>query len=515
MTVNTLLTVDGATVAEARSIVCVRTISDNNSTSRVEFDVPNWAGYNKNNFPPSSEVSLKADLDVAPAVTPIFGGIVSEVTFTGAGSNKEAIHVVCRDYTSLLQKNSIDPEVYTNAEISTIVTNLMAKYAPLTFTVTNVAVTGVTLTRQTFKRVNLFDALKQLAELAGGWFFYVDENKDLHFQPKNTVSSGLVFDNTNTTKTEFRTDIEGVKNRVYVYGARQIIQYPTETFVADGVGSVFTLTYPPSNTKVQVSGAFKKGDIYQGTVNATSGADYLVSYNDKTIIFVSGTAYGYTSIPGSLVNVVVDYGLSRPIVKLAEDQSSIAIYGKRMMEVIDENIVDPVVAVNIAKSQLSLNKNPKTQGTVHVKGVVACVPGQTCVVDFPYEGQSTVTANIIEAKYEFNVYNNFADQVLTVKTSSRIADVTDVLKNLLLDVKRLQAGQVDTAGTLTRLLSGTGSFSLQIPLWKVKTRTIENSFVLGHPLNGKLGSPMLGVNGQQILLGDYRSAFTTVVSGVT
>ena len=515
MVVTTKLVVSNNTISDTTNITLNKTISDNNATSRLEFDLFNYGGYNKDKFVAGAETTFFADLNTDPATTQLFGGTVEEVSFTGTGSNKETIHVVCRDYTSLLQKNNVDPEVYTNQEISLIVINLMQKYAPLDFTTVNVAVTTVTLTRQTFKRISLFDCLKQLADLAGNFYFYVDENKDLHFAPKNTVSSGISFDNTNVTKSDFVTDVQSVKNRFYVYGARQLIQYPTQTFVADGVGSVFTLTYPPSNTKVQVSGVFKKGDIYMGAQNNTSGADYLVSYNDKQIIFVSGTAYGYSSIPGNLVNVVVDYSQSRPIVKLAEDFSSIAAYGKRSAEIVDENIVDPQMAINIAKSQLALNKDPKIQGNLAVKGVVIATPGQTCNVDFPYEGQPSQTMNILEAKYTFNTINNFSERVLSVKVSQRVANITDVLKNLLMDVKRLQAGQVDNTTLMTRLISGVGSVGLQVPSWKIKTRTSGHSFILGHTTNGKLGSPYLAIDGQQILLGNYKSAPIIVASGVS
>lgn len=37
---------------------------------------------------------------------------------------------------------------------------------------------------------------------------------------------------------------------------------------------------------------------------------------------------------------------------------------------------------------------------------------------------------------------------------------------------------------------------------KISTSTIGHSFILGHSTNGKLGSPYLGVDGQQIVLGE-------------
>jgi hypothetical protein len=42
----------------------------------------------------------------------------------------------------------------------------------------------------------IFDALKQLAQLSG-YIFYVDVDKDLHFEMAENVSSGVTLDNTN------------------------------------------------------------------------------------------------------------------------------------------------------------------------------------------------------------------------------------------------------------------------------------------------------------------------------
>ena len=150
-----------------------------------------------------------------------------------------------------------------------------------------------------------------------------------------------------------------------------------------------------------------------------------------------------------------------------------------------------------------------------MRGVVAAIPGQTCVADFPYEGVLSQTMDIIEANYDFNPKNNFNNAVLTVKVSERIADITDVLKDLLISVKRLQAASVDNTTLMSRLLNGVGSVGLQIPLYYIRTRTIGHSLIMDHPINGIMGSPVLGIDGQQVLMGDYRSVLTIQLSGVS
>ena len=63
-------------------------------------------------------------------------------------------------------------------------------------TTTNVDVTTTTLPRIAFNHQSVYDALTQLAELAG-FVFYIDVDKDLHFEAKESITSGIILNNTN------------------------------------------------------------------------------------------------------------------------------------------------------------------------------------------------------------------------------------------------------------------------------------------------------------------------------
>lgn len=464
-----------------------KSVGDNNSTSRLEITFPNMNGLHVEDFNEADEIVLYADQDVNPPTTKIFAGVLVEKSYEGERhGNYERIKLIARDYTALLQKNTVEPEVYTNQEVSVIVEDLMLKYAPTNFTTTNVQTTTLTLPRISFKQLSVFDAIKQLADQVG-YVFYVDNNKDLHFKPRSTVSSGVTLDNTNVIKSEFVRDIDSVKNRIYVYGNKHLVKRPQETFTADGTGSVFTLANNPYNTQIRVSGAEKKGDVYKSAETVTSGPEYLVNFHDKQIIFLSGTDLGYTSIPGSLVQVTADYWVSKPIIKLAEDQTSMILYGKRTEVITDENIFDPVLATRLAKNTLANKKEPPVMGTLSVYGVFPLTPGETVIVNLPYEDQDTQTHDILEANYVFNKDTCFKEKVLTVKVSSRINDINDVIKDIILALRKVQAGQVDDAGILTRLMQATGSFGFRVPEWQISTRSINDTFIPGHPDNGIAG----------------------------
>jgi len=441
------------------------------------------------------DVMLKNRSIVSPAMEPttkIITGIIEDVNFTGK-EQKEKIELTGKDYSLLLQKAIVEPTVYTDSEVSTIVQNLMDLYGPSEITTNNVNTTSTVLKHITFKNVSLFDALKQLAELSG-YIFYIDVDKDLHFEQKDSVSSDITLDNTNVLSANFRDNADNIFNRVYVYGSRQLIG-TQETFTAGSPlgGSVFTLLNKPHNTVVTVNGSIKRGAIFEMAVSEpTSGTHYLVDYDKQQIIFISGTNVG-DNIPASGDTIVVDYKRSVPIVKLAEDKVSIAKYNVRSKVITDTSITDPQMARDIALNFLTLNKDPKKEGNLLLKDIAQLTPGNTVTVNLPYHNVNNQVYTILEADYNFTKENMYKDAVLKVKVSEKIPDIVDTIKQLALDIKKLQAERVDTTDVLTRLETVTGSVGLRAT-WSVKTRNIGSSFILGHPDRGRLGSTVSGVS---------------------
>jgi hypothetical protein len=514
MTFYTNLEISGIEFNNIDKFTLNKTISENDGSSKLVFSTDNIAGKNKSVFAEGQPLDFYAGSEFpVPSGGKIFAGIITDVKFSGKGVD-EKIDVTARDYTALLQQVDVEPEVYTNNVIGSIVIDLMNKYGPTEITTNNVNFTSKTLNRISFNHISLFDALKQLSEYVD-YYMYVDDDKDLHFEEKASVSSGFTLNNTNTYKNRVETDIDNVYNRVYVYGARQLVAAPTESFTADGVGSVFTLNENPKNTEVQVSGVDKVGGVFGQNITPESGTDFLVNYDDKKIIFVSGTDLGYSAIPGSLDPVTVNYDASRPIIKRADDFSSQALYKVRTKTIINENINDPSEAKDIATNQLALNKDPKTELKLSVNGIYNILPGQTFVANFPNNNVNFETYEVIKSKFKFNKKTCNEENVLEVTASSRMKDINDVLKDLILSVQRLEAGQIDTTGILSRLLLGAGSFGLKVGGYRIQSRNIGNSRIYGHPVNGIYGSPAPAINGSQVTYGDSREAGSSVLrSGV-
>jgi len=406
-----------------------------------------------------------------------------------------------------LMDNLVEPEVYNTQEVSLTVIDIFDKYVTGGLTRVNVNTTTTTLERITFSNISVYDALEQLAELSN-FKFYVDDDNDLHFEENETTSSGLTFNNTNTLNAKFKTSGNEIYNDVWVFGGSTLTAI-REIFTSDGAGSEYTLKYSPYNTTIDVAGSIFTGGVFEMVSVPGSTEQYLVSFNDKLIIFTSGTVAS-DNMPPSGDTITMDYYRNSPIIKQGQDESSISQYGKRSKVIQDNNIEDPNTAIDIVQSQLSLNKDPKKEGTLQLKGVSLLTPGETAVVNLPYHNVSNEVLTMTSVKYQFNSTTVFSESVIKVTVSNTLKDVVDTLKQLILDVKKLQAADVNSADVITRLKTGTGSFGFIVSSWTAQTWDIGSKFILAHPDNGRLG---VVTGTQPYLAGSFAKSYAFQVSG--
>jgi len=523
MVIYTQVEVGGNKFDDADYIRVVNSIGVNNSSSNFRCVFPNHNGLHKDDFTIGDELIIYAnktnDIDslLFPLTFPfdfstrVITGLIEDIRFFGKEQDEEMI-LSGRDYTARLQDATVEPVVYNNQEVSVIVKDIMDNNVD-GITTEGVDTTSTTLDHISFNHISVFDALKQLADVSG-FIFWVDVNKVLNFKQKESIDSGFTLDNTNVLKSTFRESDQDMANEVWVYGDRRLTAWQN-TFTADGAGSVFELDYKPHNTSVLVAGSTtpKKGGVFQLVDFAPSGVEYLIDYHNKKIIFVSGTNAG-DNIPVSGDSITVDYDRSTPIIKYGFDRSSIETYGKKVKVIVDKNIKDPRLAKDVLTAELEENKLPKIQGNLSLQGIQILTAGKTVGVNLPNNGITNQTYEIIEVVYEFNKKNNLSEKVMRVKVSKKLKDVIDTIKQLMLDVKKIQVGDISTSDVITRLEASTGSAGVRVKEWYVKTRTIGDCFVLGHPVNGVLGSPVLGTGGSQVTLGSSTlSSFTVQYSG--
>lgn len=511
MTVYNRLTIGGTLYDEAERITVERSASTFNSSSEVRITFPNHNGRYSNDFVIGEEIKVWAQTGSFPdgTGTPIFVGIIEDINFSGRATNIEKIYLSGRDYSCRLMDATVAPVLYTSQEVSTIVTSIINANVS-NITTTNVNVTGTTIPAMAFNHTPVFDALKQLAEIAG-FYFYIDSNKDLNFKAKGVASSGYTFSSgVNVIEANVKTIRDKLYNKVWVYGDRVLTNAPRQSFTANG-GSVYTLNYKPSNTAVYVAGstASKIGGVFEMLAGTPgSPTQYLVDYDNKQIVFVSGTSAGMNVPASGSVTFVVDFQRQTPIVKYGQDDGSVLSYGPKTYVVVDKAIKDPQQAQTIMVNTLVQYSSPQSQVSIDVQGFFDLTPGTTAVVNDAYHGITAQNYTILSASYEFTQENNLHEEVLSVKLNQRVLDVSDTLKQMLLDIKKMQAGDADASDTIQRTQFSTGSTGPLVKSWRAYSRTLGSSFVLGHPTLG-----ILGTTSPQPYLGDSRGPLVLLQSG--
>lgn len=450
-----------------------KTSSEDSMSSNFVGVLENVAGRNKDTFNVGDDITIYADIQVDPPTTKIFTGIIEDIEYRGT-ENNEKITLRGRDYTLRLMDVTVEPEVYTDLPAGSIVQDIVNKYVS-EITVNNVGSSDTIIDRIVFNHTPVYDAIKELADLSG-YFFYVDTNKDLHFEEKSSVSSNQTFNNTNILTASFKEERDSVFNQIWVYGDRYLDNFE-ETFIAGSPlgGSVFSLLYYPHNTEVQVDAVTQVGGIFNISPIPASGTNYWVNFNDSEIVFLSGTSIGYSSVPDSGASVFIKYKRSLPIIKVVKNQESINTYGKRVKRIFDKNIKDPETAVQIANQTLSDLSVPKKEGTLKIKNLVDITPGETCTVDLPWHNINNQTYDIVSATYEFEKRNMLNNSSLTIKVNKKLNDATDLLKDLDTRIRKLESVDLTTSDIVTRLETTTGSVGLRASGIFIKTSVVTGS----------------------------------------
>jgi len=494
---------NGSVISKVNSAKINKTIGESNLSSSFNLNLDNYNGRFNNDFSVGDNIIIYVDKNINPPTTNIFNGILENIEFSGR-EQKENLILSGRDYTARLQDTVVEPESYNNLLAGSIVKDIISKYTD-DITVNNVGESNYLVSGIQFKYLPVFDAIQNLARKAG-YIFYVDENKDLHFEEQSSIHSGYTFDSSNVHNSRFRTKRDSVFNRVWIRGDNYLDGYK-ETFTAGSPlgGSIFSLVYQPHNTSItsnsvtQVGGIFNMGQIVSGT-------NYLVDYDQKKIIFTSGPDIG-DSIPSSGTEVIMNYDRSLPVIASKEDKPSIGSYGTRVKIIIDKNIKDPVIANQLVNSELSKTLIPIVEGDINVRGVINIIPSQTCIVDLPLNNINTQTYDIIEANYNITPTTQQTGEVLKIKVNKKVVDITDKVKDLYDRVRKLETSSFLSSDILTRLETTTGSFSIRqsgLQVWEID---IGSSFVLGAPILGLLGSYTSHT------LGDWRTGSTLSWSG--
>jgi hypothetical protein len=499
LTTYTKLTIGGTQFDDYKNMKISRTIHDANASSSftATFDSP--YGRHKTDFTIGQEIIVYSS-DTPNPVTIIFIGILEKINFSGEGTTQD-VTLEGRDYSLRLMDMTIKPIVYTNEEISDIVKDIITSNDIPDITTNHVQVTAVTLKRIGFNQTPAFDGIAQLANLSSddGYIFYVDNQKDLHFEPNTTVNSGITLDNTNLVSCDFDKSRQEMYNIVYVYGDRYLSNVPPETYYfGSPIGmSGITLINKPHNTQVSYLGSTLKGSIEGMSINPISGTDYGVSFDDRQIIMYSGA--DFPNFPGSGGSIVVNYARDLPIIKAGQDNLSVQLYGPKELKIQDTTIKDPATATTILRNRL-LDSNPLDRITCLVKKWLNINPGDLIHLTLD-NFNINQDFNIVQIDYEFDPFTIQNDHIIHLTLGNKPIDITDRIKNLKSRIDAIESQNIQATDIITRLLTTSSSFNVTGSRWNVGVRYIGSDYLWGVSQSSK---PFVwGVTGSGLWLGSY------------
>jgi hypothetical protein len=416
-----------------------------------------------------------------------------------------------RDYTSRLMDNRMQALYVSGTssvcEVGSIVRDIVWT-SPLSGTigVNNVSGTTKIVTSYRIKNKSMFEAIKQLADYVS-YDFWIDYTKDLHFSPEAVIATPYNLNNTNAIAANVQQSAQEMFNQVTVYGDKTYVRWQ-ETFTADG-GSIFTLVYNPSSTYVTDSGVKKQGAVYEMTSFMPTGTQYLVDYDTRRIIFVSGTDVG-DNVPSSGNVIVIQYDRGVPIVKQASDDESIGLYGLKENVIINTEIKDPRQASDIAKAELARTRNPAVDANISIlsPSISGIQPSQTVYITLPNDNISGANFKVFQSDYNINKASLLNNEVISVRAGTRIQDASDLLKKLIIKTKDLQAEMTDVNDVITLYRTATGSVGIKAH-WYIRTNSVGSSFILTSPTLGVLGTGLT----PQPYLGNSSGSVGIVESG--
>ena len=246
----------------------------------------------------------------------IFGGAIENPKEKQMAPGGGSLHpLTMKDYHYLCDKRLV-AESYEDKTCGFIVDDIYDNYLAAEGVTIGSIELGATLLESIFNYVTVDQCFSALAEKAG-MVWYIDENKALYFQVRTAVAAPWSATRANTKGAESSGMNPLYRNRQYIRGGRGTTAAQTETFIADGEQTAFTVSYPlqkvPTSIKVDGGAA-----LTMGIKGLDSPGDYesYWSKGDATITL--------TTAPAATKEVVIIYYGQFDILTLAEDTDEIA-----------------------------------------------------------------------------------------------------------------------------------------------------------------------------------------------
>jgi hypothetical protein len=290
--------------------------------------------------------------------TVLFGGYITSIVKTKSETGLAMAEIECVDMSRLLDRQ-LAHKSYENMTDKAIIQDLVDTYCAGSGITTDNVVEGVTITQISFNYMQISQAIKKIAELAGRWW-YIDDQKDIHYFPVSTTSTPFDITDTNAShiEMEISSDADNIKNRVYVRGGTKLSDFTTYETVGDGTAIKFPLPDKPHSVTVAVDTGAGYVTKTLGIKNIdTSGFDWYLNFQEKYIEQDSGGV-----VLTSTDKLKVTYKYDIPIIVAVENQASIIEHGVHEFAISDKSITTTQSARDRASAELTDYANTLVEG---------------------------------------------------------------------------------------------------------------------------------------------------------
>ncbi len=400
-------------------------------TSQADTAVFTYRKYGSRSIVPA----VGDDIGIYQSSTKIFGGTVTSIKETEISSADGLLYeVTATDYTFLLDSKLVS-ETYSNKTVAYIINDILTKYTT-GFTSVNVSST-FTITKIVFNQIPISQCIKRIADVLR-YDWYVDESKDIHFFSKFTNSAPYNLTDTsgNYVNESLERQIDGTQlaNTVKVRGGEYDGATYTDKITVKGSNTKsFLLPYRFSNLAITLNSVSKTVGI--DNIDDFSTKDVLYNFTEKTIrwnsVLSDGDVIQYSGNP------------KIPVLAIASDPASIALYGVKEKLIRDTTIQDLTIARKRASAEVDTFKEAINQGTfeTYTAGL------RTGMVINLTSARRSTTVDFIISKVTFTA-RTLADFYYSVElVTTRQFGLIELLQQLLLP-DPMQADDAEVAETI-------------------------------------------------------------------
>ena len=410
----------------------------------------------------------------------------------------EMLIITVESYGGRINRTEHITKIYDDKSPEYIVDDLVDTYTD-GLTYASSSSSGSTITKFVMNSETAGEGITRiLNEL--NWQIRVDNSKNFYFEPKGEQVSSINL----TVGTNAFMDSNWIENPTQLINDVTIIgdnaKFQTNKTIASGDGQTdFVVDHIiVGNVRVTVEGV----EVTGGQISGTVSYDYTVDKENKTIIFSSGQTLNDS--------VIIYYEYEIPIKVSSRNDVSIAAHGRFPKRFTDKTLTSMSQARSFARKIVNLYSEPIKSGNLTLMWDADVSVGETINIVDSFSGIDQEFVILKKTK-------KYPDGVHTIEVGVEELDILNWNKTMDGRVKNLEAKQ-DSSDLLQKYLMFKENLNVITRQGRVRTRTQNiyngsyDSFILGHPTNGRLGV-QTGVGGTGIVLGDYRSAW--VVQAVT